>query len=107
MQGDRSFLVYIREEERIHLPKQIPNQVHNKEEKEDNDMILQSRSLVLLAVPSQEKRIIKMPKPRKQSPIWTFIIINANSNRVVKSFNCQHRDTKVYLIMKREKPKER
>lgn len=70
VQGNRSFLDYIREEGRIQLPKQIPNQVHNKEEKEDNNMILQSRSLELLAVPSQGKsRTIKMSKPRKQSPI--------------------------------------
>ena len=70
VQLDSSFLDYITEEGRIQLPKQIPNQVHKKEEEDDNDMILQSRSLVLLAIPRQKKSgLIKMAKPRKQSPI--------------------------------------
>lgn len=70
VQLDSSFSDYIREEGRIQLPQQIPNQVHKKEEEDDNDMILQSRSLVLLPIPRQKKKwAIKMAKPRKESPI--------------------------------------
>lgn len=55
VQLDSSFLDYTGEKGKIQLPKQIPNQVHKKEEEEDNDMVLQSRSLVLLAIPRQKK----------------------------------------------------
>jgi len=69
VQLDSSCLNFTGEEGRIQLPKQIPNQVHKKEEEEDNDMILQSRSLVLLAIPRQKSGLTKMAKPRKRSPV--------------------------------------
>lgn len=57
MQLDSSFLDYIREEGKNPASQQTPYQVHKKEEEEDNDMVLQSRSLVLIAILRHTKKV--------------------------------------------------